>query len=84
MSESSHGKVTTWYMTPEELDAYKKKHPIIKPFTEANKTKRWKRITKEMYNKYRREGFSDAQICSRIHGMTLDILEKSKKRWGIE
>ncbi|PFP29376.1 hypothetical protein COJ96_10755 [Bacillus sp. AFS073361] len=80
----SDGKVTTWYMTPEELEAYKKKHPISKPISELNKAKRWKRLSKEMYNKYRREGFTDLQICTRINGMTLDILEKSKKRWGVE
>lgn len=25
---SAHGKVTTWYMTPEQLAEYIKKHPI--------------------------------------------------------
>lgn len=83
MREPNHGEVTTWQMASEQLEEYKRNHPPLMPLKDK-RVIRWHRITKQIYQKYKRQGLTDPQVCSRIPGITLAYLQDAKKRWGID
>lgn len=77
------GQVTTWQMTPEELAAYREKYPPRMPLKDG-KRRMWKRVTKEQYMKYRRQGLSIGQITNKFPGISREHLQSCVDRWGVE
>lgn len=88
MQEREHkpqylGQVTTWQMTPEELAAYREKYPPKMPL-KGQKRKYWKRISKEIYIKFKNQGLTDRQILNKFPGVEMGHLVAAKKRWGVK
>lgn len=77
------GKVTTWKMSPEELAAYREKYPPKMPLS-GQKRRYWKRISKEIYMKFRRQGLTDGQILNKFPGLNMGHLVACKERWEID
>ncbi|WP_306010499.1 hypothetical protein [Bacillus sp. MMSF_3328] len=76
-------KVTTWQMTPEELAAYREKYPPKMPLS-ASKKRLWKRITKEQYMKYKKQGLTIGQIANKFPGISREHIKACIERWGVE
>jgi DNA invertase Pin-like site-specific DNA recombinase len=84
-----HGKVTTWFMTPEQLADYVKKHPIIE--SERPKGSTFADVKDAQYRKAKQEKLIDKLRELYLSGMSfpkiaeeLSLGESTVKNWITE
>lgn len=75
--------VTTWQMTPEQLEAYCKKYPPKMPLKMGHR-RNSRRITKARYEYLRQSGYSKKQILNKYRGLTMEHLNACLENWGIQ